>query len=179
MKELLISLRKKSKNKIFYFLISAIFLAGAGSAKAVCPLCVVVVAGGLGLSRWLGIDDTVSGTWIGGLVVSLIIWLFYELDKREINFRFQRTIIWLGFYLLTLLPLYFTGILGHPENKIFGVDKLLLGILLGSLFFLFGVFLHNFLKKKNQGKSFFPFQKVVIPLLFLMSLSFIFYLLTG
>lgn len=177
MKELLISLRKKSKIRIFY-LIFGILLSYAGLVKAVCPACTIIVAGGVGLFRWLGIDDTISGSWIGGLVVSLIIWLLDYLNKKQVSFGFQRTIVWLSFYLLTILPLYFAGILGHPENKIFGIDKLLVGILFGSVFFLLSVFFHNFLKKINQGKSFFPFQKVAVPISFLVIISFIFYLLT-
>jgi len=65
--------------------------------------------------------------------------------------------------------------MGHPENKFFGIDKLLFGIISGSFVFLISVLFHNFLVKKNQGKSFFPFQKVVIPILFLSFLSLIFY----
>ena len=36
-----------------------------------CPVCAVAVGVGLGLSRWLKIDDAISGLWIGALIVSL------------------------------------------------------------------------------------------------------------
>ena len=36
-----------------------------------CPVCAVAVGFGLGLSRWLKIDDAISGLWIGALIVSL------------------------------------------------------------------------------------------------------------
>jgi len=169
---------KKSKIRKFYLIFGSL-LSYAGLAKAVCPLCTIMAAGGLGLSRWLGIDDTISGTWIGGLIVSLILWLLDYLDKKKIEFKFKKTLVWLSFYILTIVPLYFAGILGEPGNTIWGIDKLLTGIFLGSLVFYLGFRVHLFLKKKNQGKSFFPFQKVVIPILFLISLSFVFYLITG
>ena len=50
---------------------SALFWASA--VKAICPLCVVAVGAGLGLSRWLGVDDVVSSIWIGALLVSMIL----------------------------------------------------------------------------------------------------------
>ena len=34
-------------------------------AKAICPVCTVAVGAGIGLSRWLGIDDSITGLWIG------------------------------------------------------------------------------------------------------------------
>ena len=63
-------------------------------------------------------------------------------------------------------------------NEIWGIDKLLLGIIFGSVFFLLAVFANDFLKKKNGGKVFFPFQKVVVPIVMLGILSGVFYFLT-
>jgi hypothetical protein len=37
----------------------------------VCPVCTIAVAGGVGLCRYLGIDDLISGAWIGALLFSL------------------------------------------------------------------------------------------------------------
>jgi hypothetical protein len=34
----------------------------------VCPVCTIAVAGGVGLCRYLGIDDLISGSWIGALL---------------------------------------------------------------------------------------------------------------
>ena len=144
-------------------------------AKAVCPVCTVVVCAGVGLSRWLGVDDLISGAWIGGLTVSIIIWTLGWLDKKQIQFRFRSASIYILFYLLILLPLYFSGIIGNASNKFLGTDRLLFGITVGSVVFLKAVWSHNFLKRKNQDKSFFPFQKVVIPVLSLIIISLIFY----
>ena len=44
--------------------------AGAGKALALCPVCAIAVGAGIGVSRWLGVDDTITGVWVGGLIVS-------------------------------------------------------------------------------------------------------------
>lgn len=155
-------------------------IAGLFTAQltlAVCPVCTIAIAGGVGLSRWLGIDDAVSGIWIGGLIISSAIWFLNWLDKKQIKFKFRWLVVVALFYLVVILPLYWAGIMGHPYNKFCGMDKLLLGIIGGSLVFLIGNWFSDFLKKKNQGKAFFPFQKVVVPISFLIILSMIFYYL--
>jgi glucan phosphoethanolaminetransferase (alkaline phosphatase superfamily) len=146
------------------------------SALAVCPVCTIAVCVGVGLSRWLGIDDLISGVWIGGLTVSIIFWALDWLNKKQIRFKLRWIVVSFIFYMLVVLPLFFTGIMGHPLNKFLGIDKLLFGIAAGSLAFLLSVFAHKFLKKKNQGKSYFSYQKVILPVLFLIIISLIFYL---
>ena len=44
-----------------------ILLISSRVAHAVCPVCTVAVGAGLGLAEWLGIDDSISGLWIGAL----------------------------------------------------------------------------------------------------------------
>jgi len=59
-----------------------------------------------------------------------------------------------------------------------GVDKLLIGIIVGSFGFWFGAEWYFDLKKKNGGHAHFPFQKVVMPISSLIIMSIIFYFLT-
>jgi len=172
------------KKALFYFLLIAAFsLLFVSKALAVCPLCTLAVGAGVGFSRWLGIDDVITGLWIGGLIVSLITWTESWLKGKNIHFRGRLFIITLGYYLLTVLPLYFTGFLGNPQNSlayVYGIyfDKLLLGIIVGSFAFWFGASWYYYLKEKNQGRAYFPFQKVVMPVAPLVFLSIIFYFLT-
>lgn len=163
--------------KTFFFLLS-FFLTFPLAVKAFCPICTVAVGAGLGLSRWLGIDDTISGLWVGGLTVSLIGWTISWLNSKKIKFKGRKILITILFYGLIVAPLFWTGIMGHPFNKMWGIDKLLLGIIVGSVFFLLAGWLHSGLKRKNNNKSFFPFQRVVLPVGILAILSFIFYFLT-
>jgi len=163
--------------KISLFIGSLFFgLFSFATVNAVCPVCTVAVGAGVGLSRWLGIDDIISGIWIGGLTVSLIIWTLSWLDKKKINFKLRWLAISIAYYLIILLSLYIPKIAGRPSNVFCGVDKLVFGIGAGSIVFVMAVWLHNFLKKKNQDKSFFPYQKVAIPVASLIALSLIFYL---
>jgi hypothetical protein len=150
----------------------------ASSAQAVCPICTIAVVGGVGLSRWLGIDDSITGLWVGGLIVSFIMWTIKWFEKKNIRFKGRDSVTILAFYALTIVPLYFTDILGHPLNKLWGIDKLILGIIVGSVFFTLGDKFCCYLKSKNEGKAHFPFQKVVLPIIPLLILSFIFYLIT-
>jgi hypothetical protein len=163
-------------NKILsYSFISFFGLLFAKSALAVCPVCFVAVSSGVGLCRWFGIEDDITGLWIGGLIISITIWTLDWLKKRNIHFAFPNITVSIAYYVLVILPLYFMGIMGHPLNKVLGIDKILFGIICGSLVFLFSVWLHNYLKTKNQGKSYFPYQKVVIPVLALIITSLLFY----
>lgn len=165
--------------KIVYIL--PLFLFGvfrASAAKAVCPVCAVAVGAGVGLTRYLGIDDTVSGVWVGGLTVSLIMWTINWLDKKNIHFKGRKITVWAGFYLLVVAPLYWADIMGHPFNKIWGVDKLLFGVIFGSVIFYLAATLYDYLKKKNNDRAYFPFQKVAMPVGALAILSLIFYFLT-
>lgn len=170
----IMSLFKKFINSVIVLLIG--FFLFSKEALAICPVCTIAVGAGLGLCRWLGIDDLISGTWIGGLIISLILWTIDWLNKKGIHFLFRKILISFFFYFIVIAPLYWLGIMGHPFNKFWGIDKLLFGMMTGSLVFILSVFFHNFLKKKNQGKSFFPFQKVLIPILFLIITSLIFWL---
>lgn len=148
-------------------------------ARAFCPICTVAVAGGLGLSRYLKIDDTVSGIWVGALILSGCLWFINWLkNKKKYDSKIVDAIILVGVYAITIYPLYRWEIIGHPLNKIFGYDKLIFGVIIGTIIFPISVWVHMKLKTKNHGKSYFPFQKVVIPLTFLIIASLIMYLVT-
>jgi hypothetical protein len=167
---------KINKKIISSAVIALSFLIGY-PAKAVCPICTVAVASGVGLSRYLGIDDTIAGLWIGGLTVSAIMWTINWLDLKGIRFLGRKPLVVLGYYAMIVAPLYWMGILGHPFNTMWGMDKLLLGIIIGSIsFFTSGIWYYQ-LKRRNNGHSYFPFQKVVMPVSPLVILSLIFYYL--
>lgn len=148
------------------------------SAQAVCAICTIAVGAGIGLTQWLGIDDSITGLWIGGLTISCIVWTINWLNKKNIHF-FGRNISVIAIYYLSLvLPLYSMGLIGHLLNKFCGIDKLLFGIVIGSVVFLAGSISYNYLKKRNNNHAYFPFQKVVMPIAPLIILSFVFYFMT-
>jgi hypothetical protein len=142
---------------------------------AVCPVCTIVAAGGVGLSRYLGVDDLISGVWIGALLFSLFLLTVEWLNKKKIKFLFRKPLVFVFWYGLTIFPLMKIGIIGHPPNKFLGIDKLIFGIFSGTIIFAASILLENYLRKRNQGKVYFKFQKVIIPILFLIILSLIFW----
>lgn len=148
----------------------------AGSAKAFCPICTAAVIGGVGLSRWLKIDDTITGLWIGGVIVSSIGWTINWCIKKKLNFWGRDILITIAYYAIVVIPLYYYEIIGHPYNQIWGVDKLMLGTVIGSIFF-YAAYLQYENYKKRHGKAMFPFQRVVIPVGTLAILSLIFWLI--
>ncbi len=168
------------KISIYLLSIFAISFLFAEKVLAVCPICAVAVGAGVGLSRWLGIDDSITGLWVGGLIVSMITWTESWLDKKNIRFKGRIFVNVLGYYLLIVIPLFYSGIIMNPIHALCacGLDKLLLGIIVGSFGFWFGASWYYHLKEKNQGKAYFPFQKVVMPISPLIILSIIFYFLT-
>lgn len=168
--------------KIKYFLSSiALLLIKAIPAQAVCPVCIVAVGAGLGLSEYLGIDDSIAGLWIGGLLISISIWTINYFEKKQWLIKYKNWrdyIIFLLYYAMLIYPLYQQKFIGNPFNQLYGLDKLLLGIISGSLFFALSAHVYEIMKKRNNGHAHFPFEKVVMPIASLALLSIIFYFLT-
>lgn len=158
------------------FLIIFFFFLFPKSSFAVCPLCTIAVAGGLEVSRLFGVDDLITSFWIGGLIVSLGLWLADFFKKKNLLRPFLREVIsLLIFYLLVIPYLFWAKIIGLPNNVFWGVDKVILGIIIGSLVFFLGVFVDWLIRYFNQGKILFYYQKVLLPLFFLSIVSLIFY----
>jgi len=117
---------------------SSLGLFFASAAQAVCPVCTIGVVAGLGLARWLKIDDTITGLWIGGATVMLIMWTFVFLDKKNIKFPGRNIITIIAYYALVFWPLRSLELIGHEQHTIWGMDKLIFSIVLGSIS-LFGL----------------------------------------
>jgi len=163
--------------KIFLYLAGlSVFITA--SAQAQCQVCTVAAIGGIGLARWLKIDDTITGLWIGGLLVSVSLWTLNWLRSKKWNFGQDKIIIPVFYYLTTIIPLYSYKIIGHPYNTFWNMDKLVLGVLVGSIFFWAITLKYEDIKRKNNNHAQFPFQKVVLPVGILSLLSVIFYFLT-
>ncbi len=173
-----------NSNFFFYFLIFfLIIFLFIRQVEAICPVCTITVIGGIELSRWLGVDDTISGVWIGGLIVSLSLWFIDWLKKKNVRFIFEKVLVFLFFYAIIILPLYWMKLIGYPscaKLKIYDrlYDKLVVGIIFGSIAFIIGSWLNIWLKKINKNKVYFRFQKVVLPFLFLIIASIVFHFIT-
>ncbi len=177
--------RRRINNRSFqklvaFLLVTSVYLLVPKAALAVCPICTVAVGAGLGLSRYLGIDDIISGIWVGGLVLSSSFWLIDYLKKKSpkfLIFNFQFLIILL-MYALVFLPLWKSGVIGHPFNTVLNIDKLVFGTALGTIAFILGMLADKKIRK-IKGKQLFNYQKVVFPILSLTVFSLVLYYFGG
>lgn len=140
---------------------------------AFCPLCVVATGTFTAFFRRLGVDDTIVGLWLGGFILSSSMVFNNFLARKRKGVKFQILSI-LAFYGISAFSLYQLGAL-NLYNKIFGIDKIFFGIIIGSLVLLAVPYLDRFLRKKNQGKIFISHQKVLLAVASLIAFSFIFY----
>lgn len=166
-----------NKNFLFLGLLAIGFFWVSTASAQVCPVCVVAIGAGLGLSRWFGIDDIISSIWIGALLTALILWTLMWMKSKRWNFQDDGVVITIAYILLTFIPLYYAGIVGHPLNKIWGLDKIIFGSTVGTIAFFVGHWINLYLKKNNNGKALFPYQKVVLPVVALIITSLTAYLL--
>lgn len=134
-----------------------------------CPVCTVTVVAGLSISRYFGIDDLLTAIWIGGFILSFSFvfhaWMIKKWPKTNTH----------SSLLITIVSMYLLGIL--PLIKTPTIDRILYGVALGSLVFLLGVYADKFQRKKFD-KIFFPFQKVVFPVVSLIIATAIAYFFT-
>jgi hypothetical protein len=144
-----------------------------------CPVCTVTVIAGLGISRLLGIDDLVTSLWIGGFILSFsfitINWIGKKWPKVPVKYYSLPTFVLM--YLFVLVPLKLSHIIGIKRNTFWGIDKIILGIFIGSVVFLIGIWTDKKVRK-IKGKQLFPFQKVAFPVIGLIISSLVFYFLT-
>lgn len=161
-----------------------LFQVNSKTTHAICPVCTVAVGAGLGLSRYFGIDDSVSSIWIGGMILSSSFWLIDWMHKKfpeklkKYNASTIRDLTIISMYALVLLPLWFGKVIGHSLNTIIGVDKIIFGTALGSIMFLFGMWADKKVRK-IKGKQLFQYQKVVFPVVSLLITSLILYYYGG
>jgi len=78
------------KPKNIGFILAVIMAFWAQKAAAICPVCTVTVGAGIGLSRWLGIDDSITGLWLGAFLLSISLWTIDWLDRKKSIFPLKK-----------------------------------------------------------------------------------------
>ena len=167
---------KKLLPPMLFALIAAIMIVPA--AMAVCPVCTVAVGAGLEGMRLLGVDDVITGIWAGGLTLSLFFWTAGWLKKHNIKSAFWQIVVPFVFYYGLLALVYALPSVKFGAATLWGIDKFLLGIIVGTIAFYMGARWYVKIKRKNGGHAKFAFQKVVVPLSFLIIATIIFWLIT-
>lgn len=162
---------------IFVFIISLI--ANTVPAHAHCPLCTAATGAAVAAARFYGVDDLIVGTFIGGFIISTAFWFNRVLRKKNKGkdyVPFQLEIISLLSFVLTLISFQTAGIVSI--ETLFGIDRIFMGMLIGSLITLFTSGLNDLIRKNNGNKNYIPFQVISLTLAFL-SLSVLGYYLVG
>ena len=136
---------------------SLIFVA---PASAQCPVCIVTVGGGMFLAQKLGIDDLLISIWISALNVAITFWMAPKIKIKFIKNPYFLSLLMMA---LTLFYFQFTDQIGGINNRVLGIDKIVLGQIVGLLSMYKGNFLYNFTKEKNHHRALFPYAKVVFP----------------
>lgn len=163
---------------------AAALAAIPAAVHAHCPLCTAAVGTAAVTARYFGLDASIIGVFIGAFGASTGLWVALKLKKR---IMFQTPLIVLASFLLTALPLlavvpdtfYFpllaTGDAGTALNKVYWVNKLFFGSVLGLAATTAAFIMHRRIKEV-RGKVLFPFQGIAITVAVLLVLSLALYL---
>jgi hypothetical protein len=138
---------------------------------AQCPVCIVTVGGGMLIAKKLGVDDLLVSIWISALNTAISFWLASKLKNKLLHNPWLLSFIMLG---LTLFYFQFTSQIGHPSNRLLGIDKIIFGQILGLLAMFIGNFIYGFTKYKNNHKTLFPYAKVIFPVGLVLIITLIF-----
>ncbi len=165
---------KKYKKIFFISFIALAILLVPQIAYAHCPLCTLGVGAAAASAKYFGLDVSIIGLFVGAFGISTGLWFARAIKKKFIPY--QTAIITLLSYLLTVIPLRFIStdnlylpilLFGEPGsflNKIYWIDMLIFGSIIGGLVTTLGYYIHNMLKKKNNDKVLFPYQGIALTL---------------
>lgn len=162
--------------KLFGVFCAGIFL-GLPAAMAVCPVCTVAVGAGLEGARLLGVDDVITGIWAGGLTMSVFLWTAGWLKRHGVRSLFWQVLVPFVAYYALLGMVYLMPNVRFGAHTLWGIDKFLLGIIVGTVCFWFGARWYVTIKRNNGGHAQFAFQKVVVPLSLLALATVIFWVI--
>ena len=140
----------------------------AKPALAHCPLCIAGAGAGLTLSRFLGIDDSITGVWIAAFLGATALWIANSIKKKYIFL--QDTIIYVAVIASTIWSFYKFNLVNNHAGLIVGIPKVTFGILSGAIVFYLVDFLNNLIKKV-KGRVLFPYQPIVFSLSAMLILS--------
>ena len=163
---------KISNKKTMLFASVATLAIFSKNAYAHCPLCTGAIAVAAVAATTMGVDVSVVGIFVGAFAVSTGLWAGRVIKKQYIPF--QTAAIVVASFLLTIVPV--TAVVpddlsiplllfGAPDslfNRVYWPSKMLFGGLIGGMLTVGSLYLHEFLKKRNNGKVYIQFQGVLL-----------------
>ena len=166
------------KGKLLAFSTAVGSLFTTTPALAHCPLCSAATGALVVSSRVAGVDDVITGTFLGAFTIATALWMDKIISKKwkGFNIPFRQHTISLISFALTVAALFWTGLLG-TGSILFGLERLLFGLVLGSVITIFSFQFHGVLRKWNGGKNHFPLQGVALPIFILFATNAALYLM--
>ena len=149
-----------------------IFLVETVSAH--CPLCTVGAGAAAAGAVWLGVSKVVVALFIGAFAMSMGMWFARVIEKRKKFIPFQSSLIILGVFLLTILPLIpvvkavgplYLSFIGNYGTT-YAVNYSLGASLLGGVITFISPNLNKKIKEKRNGRGI-PFQGSLLTFLLL------------
>lgn len=143
-----------------------------------CPLCTIAAGSMVLVTRQLGVDDVVVGTFIGAFIVSTAFWTSnFIVKKFKKKLPFQEYLLSVAFVISTVASFYWGKLLGTmpPFLYVFGLERLLFGIIAGSVISIAAFELHNVLRRANGNRNNIPFQGMLFPIAVLVIANIMFY----
>ncbi|MBI3190155.1 hypothetical protein HYZ41_00470 [archaeon] len=131
-------------------------------------------------ARVAGVDDAIVGTLIGAFTISTAFWASRFIAKRlKRKIYLQEYIISIAFLVMTIWGFFWSGISGTEKEYLYiiGMERLVFGMLLGSVIAAASFEFHKLIRKNNMNKNYFPLQGVVIPLVVMGVADVLLYLL--
>lgn len=143
------------------------FLSLPKVALAHCPLCVAGAAAGITVTRWVGVDDSITGVWIAAFLGAMSFWTDSYI-RRKIKSPLVKPAVYILFFALTIWSFYKFQLVIRMV-QIFGLDKLTFGMVTGGIIF--------YLVDQIKLKHYFNYQRIVISLGSMTLLSLAVYIL--
>jgi hypothetical protein len=146
-----------------------VFLLSPRPVHAHCPICTGAVGIVAASAQIYGVDATIVGLLVGVFALSMGMWMAGRMKTHY--FKGQYWVVTGAVFLLTIIPLMFMSTdniylaalwFGEPGtllNRVYWVDKLFAGSLLGGITGLAASGLHHSVKKL-KGRVLFPYQGV-------------------
>ena len=163
----------------FLLLVISFSLLVPPMVEAHCPLCVAGAGVGLTLSRWVGVDDSITGLWMGAFLGAMSFWIYSSLVRKikKTNLFWLKPLIYVLVFVSTVWSFYKFNLVLRM-GRMFGLDKLTFGIIAGGTTFYLVDEINNFIIR-IKGKTLFPYQRIIVGLGSIFLLSFLDYYLIG
>lgn len=165
--------RTMKKALMLMLAIAVAFIGVLPAVMAHCPLCTGATIVGVGITRSLGLDDSIVGVFVGGMIISTALWVDKILKRKNIGTRgddkLKLASLIILTSILTLITFYYAGLFGRGnEFRILGIESILVGGFSGGIVSLGAFYYSNYLKNKNGGKTLFSYQTMMISLIALI-----------